>query len=164
MINKILFVLIFIIATSAAQNYSELIIKVFDGENQQPIERVNISIKELNENFLTDKLGKTESIRVLSGNYSVSISHLGYKNLNEKIVISGTGKFEFSFSLETESILMNDVTITSTRGVERESPFTFSNISSKELEKQALIKDIPFVLNNLPSTTIHSENGNGLGY
>lgn len=164
MINKILFMLIFIIATSVAQNYSELVIKVFDGENQQPIERVNISIRELNENFLTDKSGKTERIMVSSGNYSVSISHLGYKNLNEKIVISGTGKFEFSFSLETESILMNDVTVTSTRGVERESPFTFSNISSKELEKQALIKDIPFVLNNLPSTTIHSENGSGLGY
>ena len=44
------------------------------------------------------------------------------------------------------------------------SPFTKTNISKKEISKNNLGLDIPFLLNQTPSVVINSDAGNGIGY
>ena len=44
------------------------------------------------------------------------------------------------------------------------SPFTKTNISKKEISKNNLGQDIPFLLNQTPSVVINSDAGNGIGY
>ena len=44
------------------------------------------------------------------------------------------------------------------------SPFTKTNISKKEIGKNNLGQDIPFLLNQTPSVVINSDAGNGIGY
>ena len=44
------------------------------------------------------------------------------------------------------------------------SPFTKTNISKKEIAKNNLGQDIPFLLNQTPSVVINSDAGNGVGY
>ncbi len=44
------------------------------------------------------------------------------------------------------------------------SPFSKTNISKKEIEKQNLGMDIPFLLNQTPSVVVSSDAGNGIGY
>ena len=44
------------------------------------------------------------------------------------------------------------------------TPVTKTNISKKEIEKQNLGQDLPFLLNQTPSAVINSDAGNGLGY
>jgi iron complex outermembrane recepter protein len=44
------------------------------------------------------------------------------------------------------------------------SPFTKTNISKKEIVKNNLGQDIPFLLNQTPSVVINSDAGNGVGY
>ncbi len=44
------------------------------------------------------------------------------------------------------------------------SPFTKTNISKKEIAKNNLGQDIPFLLNQTPSVVINSDAGNGIGY
>jgi iron complex outermembrane receptor protein len=44
------------------------------------------------------------------------------------------------------------------------APVTKSNLSKKEIEKQNLGQDLPFILNQLPSVVINSDAGNGVGY
>ncbi len=44
------------------------------------------------------------------------------------------------------------------------SPFTKTNISKKEIAKNNLGYDIPFLLNQTPSVVINSDAGNGIGY
>ena len=44
------------------------------------------------------------------------------------------------------------------------SPFTKTNISKKEISKNNLGQDIPFLLNQTPSVVINSDAGNGVGY
>jgi iron complex outermembrane receptor protein len=147
-----------------AQNKGYLTVKVVNGETGEAIERVSIRVVENNEFYLTNKFGFSSPIELTSGEYNIIVTHIGFKEVMQVITISAETRFELTVSLFSESILMNEVTVSATRGIDRESPFTFSNLPEKELKKQALIKDIPFVLKNLPSTTIHSENGNGLGY
>src|SRR5215212_3582342 len=44
------------------------------------------------------------------------------------------------------------------------APFTKTNISKKEIERQNLGQDLPFLLNQTPSTVVNSDAGNGIGY
>jgi len=44
------------------------------------------------------------------------------------------------------------------------APVTKTNISKKEVEKQNLGQDLPFLLNQTPSVVINSDAGNGVGY
>jgi len=44
------------------------------------------------------------------------------------------------------------------------APVTKTNISKKEIEKQNLGQDLPFLLNQTPSVVINSDAGTGIGY
>ena len=44
------------------------------------------------------------------------------------------------------------------------APFAKTNISQKEIEKINLGQDLPYLLNQTPSTVINSDAGNGIGY
>jgi iron complex outermembrane receptor protein len=44
------------------------------------------------------------------------------------------------------------------------APVTKTNISKKEIEKENLGQDLPFLLNQTPSVVINSDAGNGVGY
>ncbi|HEX7904428.1 MAG TPA: TonB-dependent receptor plug domain-containing protein [Chitinophagaceae bacterium] len=44
------------------------------------------------------------------------------------------------------------------------TPFTKTNLSKKEISKNNLGQDIPFLLNQTPSVVINSDGGNGIGY
>ena len=44
------------------------------------------------------------------------------------------------------------------------APFAKTNISQKEIEKNNLGQDLPFLLNQTPSVIVNSDAGNGIGY
>ena len=44
------------------------------------------------------------------------------------------------------------------------APFAKTNLSKKEIEKNNLGQDIPFLLNQTPSVVVNSDAGNGVGY
>ena len=44
------------------------------------------------------------------------------------------------------------------------APFTKTNLSKKEIAKNNIGQDIPFILNQTPSVVINSDAGNGVGY
>lgn len=44
------------------------------------------------------------------------------------------------------------------------APFAKTNLSKKEIERQNLGQDLPFLLNQTPSVVVNSDAGNGVGY
>lgn len=58
---------------------------------------------------------------------------------------------------------LSPVEVKAVRAAER-APVTKTNISKKEIEKQNLGQDLPFLLNQTPSAVINSDAGNGIGY
>lgn len=58
---------------------------------------------------------------------------------------------------------LSPVEVKAVRVAER-APVTKTNISKKEIEKQNLGQDIPFILNQTPSVVANSDAGNGVGY
>src|SRR5689334_690015 len=60
-------------------------------------------------------------------------------------------------------LLLEPVELKAIRAGEN-SPFTKTNLTKKEIEKQNLGQDLPFLLNQTPSVVINSDAGNGVGY
>ncbi len=58
---------------------------------------------------------------------------------------------------------LSPVEVKAVRAGER-APVTKTNISKKEIEKQNLGQDLPFLLNQTPSVVINSDAGTGVGY
>jgi iron complex outermembrane receptor protein len=59
--------------------------------------------------------------------------------------------------------LLTPVEVKAIRAGEK-APFTKTNLSKKEIEKQNLGQDLPFILNQTPSVVVNSDAGNGVGY
>src|SRR3989337_1993610 len=59
--------------------------------------------------------------------------------------------------------LLTPVEVKAIRAGEK-APFTKSNLSKKEIQKNNLGQDIPFILNQTPSVIVNSDAGNAVGY
>src|SRR5688500_7822641 len=62
-----------------------------------------------------------------------------------------------------DSSELDPVEVRTIRAGER-APFAKTNLSKKQIEKQNLGQDIPFLLNQTPSVVVNSDAGNGVGY
>ncbi|HCV43434.1 MAG TPA: hypothetical protein DGH68_08105, partial [Bacteroidetes bacterium] len=56
------------------------------------------------------------------------------------------------------------IIVTPTQAIERETPATFTDLSTSEIKSRYTVRDIPTLLSESPSVTTYSENGNAIGY
>lgn len=61
-----------------------------------------------------------------------------------------------------KQINLNEVVVSSTRVTSNE-PIAFSNVTAKSIRQNNAAKNIPYVLQNLPSVVSYSEDGSGVG-
>ncbi|MFT3679739.1 MAG: TonB-dependent receptor plug domain-containing protein [Ferruginibacter sp.] len=62
-----------------------------------------------------------------------------------------------------DTAFLQPVEILAIRAADK-APFAKTNISQKEIEKNNMGQDLPFLLNQVPSVVINSDAGNGVGY
>lgn len=63
----------------------------------------------------------------------------------------------------TKTYELQDVQVVSTRATQK-TPMAFSNLSRKQIQQVNYGKDVPSLLNMLPSVTMSSDAGTGIGY
>ena len=68
-----------------------------------------------------------------------------------------------SFRIKTAGLFLNPVEITAIRAGDK-TPFTKTDVNSKEIEKRNNGQDLPYILNQTPSVVVGSDAGNGIGY
>jgi len=77
-----------------------------------------------------------------------------------------TGSFAVSAQKQTkfnDTAYLQPVEVLAVRAAEK-APFAKTNLTKKEIEKNNLGQDLPFLLNQTPSVVINSDAGNGVGY
>lgn len=96
-----------------------------------------------------------------AGDYTVSVSFLGYASSEIPVTLSKSTVL--NFALEPRNYLTEEVIVTATRASEN-SATAFTNIGKEYLEKQNLGQDLPYLINLSPSVVVSSDAGNGVGY
>ncbi|ULQ56682.1 TonB-dependent receptor [Flavihumibacter rivuli] len=129
-------------------------VKVTDKSNGQPLEGVSIELPN-GQVVLTDKNGLAS---IPEKTPSFILTAIGYKSTQGRSTADLT-----AIQLERQNLFLQPVEVKATRASEQ-APFAKTNISQKEISKQNLGQDIPFLLNQTPSVVVSSDAGNGVGY
>lgn len=146
-------------ASVPAQNKT-IQLQVVDQLNQQPISGASIQWKQ--ETRIASENGTAQlTITGSQNELTVRISAVGYKTVERK----WTPPFpnELKIALQPYSLLLAPLEVKAIRASDR-APFTKTNLSKAEIEKNNLGQDLPFLLNQTPSVVVNSDAGNGVGY
>ncbi|MBL3656863.1 TonB-dependent receptor [Fulvivirga sediminis] len=99
---------------------------------------------------------------VTKGKYYLKVTFVGYES-QEQMLIVGDGDVNVEISLNEETLVTDEVVVSSTRANE-DTPTTYSNLSKEDIEENNLGQDLPYVLNMTPSLVTTSDAGAGVGY
>lgn len=105
--------------------------------------------------------GRFQLSRVKTGNITIRVSYIGYKTINDVMVI--TRDTILNIRMEGSVLLGDEVNIIATRA-QGKYPTAYSTISNREIRNINLGKDIPYLLQESPSVVVTSDAGNGVGY
>jgi iron complex outermembrane receptor protein len=145
-----------IVGTAQTLKLSGLVID----ENQNPLSGATVLIKEVNKGTTTN-FGGEFNVNLNSGDYTISVSYIGYVSTKKTLQIKDDQTITFQL-VESQNIL-EEVLVSALR-VKANAPVTHSNISKEELAKRNLGQDIPSLLNYMPSVVTTSDAGAGIGY
>lgn len=132
---------------------------VIDKESKQVL--AGISIEVNNIGAVTNEKGEFNFNNLRSGKYIFRLSSVGYKNV--EFVIHLPEETNYQFQIERLNLFLDPVEVKAIRAGDK-APFTKTNLSKKEIQKQNLGQDLPFLLNQTPSVVINADAGNGVGY
>jgi iron complex outermembrane receptor protein len=110
----------------------------------------------------TDDQGNFDLGRISQGNYTVTVSSLGYRDYSAPLKLTGSA-VQLDIQLVAAPLYLQPLEVKSVRASER-APFAKTNIGKAAIAKNNLGQDIPFLLNQLPSVVVNSDAGNGVGY
>jgi iron complex outermembrane receptor protein len=91
----------------------------------------------------------------------VNVKFIGKKNISDSFIVSSDETK--NYQLQDEGNSLEPLEVKAVRAGEK-SPFTKTEISKQEIEKNNLGQDLPMLLNQTPSVYVNSDAGNGVGY
>jgi iron complex outermembrane receptor protein len=109
----------------------------------------------------TDTQGWFRLTGLKSGEYTITVSYVGYLPEEKKIMLEESRQLEFVLH---ESALMGEEVVVSAVRATQNTPATFSLVSGEALVRENPGKDLPYLIANEPSVTTTSDAGNGVGY
>jgi iron complex outermembrane receptor protein len=130
-------------------------------ENGNALAGANVLIEKSVRGTTTDKNGTFVIPDLEKGDYTLSISFIGYEKTIKPINVQGTTHIDIV--LQNRSYLADDVIITAVRATDN-MPVTKSIITKTEIKQQNLGQDVPYLLTMSPSLITSSDAGAGVGY
>jgi iron complex outermembrane receptor protein len=134
---------------------------IVSDENGDPLIGANVQLLPVNQITSTNEAGVFAFNNIQEGEYSITISFVGYYDLSKDVKIAGNQNIDFQ--LKPNTLLDQEVFVYSTRAHSK-TPTTFSNVSNKEIEERNLGQDLPILLKMTPSVVTTSDAGAGIGY
>jgi len=112
----------------------------------------------------TDSTGAFVLRGLAPGRYRLAVSFVGYARHVEPLALSSGETVRDTIALRARSLPQDAVVVTTRRAEPQGAPVTVSNLTAPEVDRRLGVRDLPSLLGETPSTTTHSQNGNGIGY
>jgi iron complex outermembrane receptor protein len=134
---------------------------VIDSATGEPLSGVSLRLGKM-ENTVSDEAGTFLLQTSKTGAYTLTISEVGYKTHILTLYLK-EGTHQTTLSLSRVNLFLQPIEVKAVRAGDK-APFSATTLSAKELEKNNVGQDIPYLLDQTPSTVINSNSGNGVGY
>nr|MBP7543259.1 TonB-dependent receptor [Ignavibacteriaceae bacterium] len=161
--RKLIFISLLLISVILPQNASNLEIVVKDAVSGEKLQGAVIKFENLPFTGVTDTEGKFVLRSIPTGEWRVICSFVGYKTTKQSITIQEENN-KSEILMYNDQVQISEIIVTGTRAEDKGSSATYSNLDKLEIERISVNKDIPSILNQLPSTSYYSESGTGIGY
>ncbi|MEW4924011.1 TonB-dependent receptor [Algibacter sp. 2305UL17-15] len=127
--------------------------------NGNTLEGVIVKLSPSNFNTITNSEGFFKIETISNGNYTITISHLGYKTINKDIAVQNKN-VTLSFILEDDLLNLQTVVVTGTFDprTQLESTTSISTLSSKSIQ-QTYPQGTAGLLQNIPGTFTDASAG-----
>ncbi len=135
---------------------------IVDSATNQPISGVSIR----NDKFggvVSDEKGDFTFRAPKSGDYAIVISNIGYRTQVLDLNLTSGSTQTRTISMSKLNLFLQPIEIKGIRAGDK-TPFSATNLTKEDLEKNNVGQDIPYMLDQTPSTVINSNSGNGIGY
>jgi len=130
-------------------------------KSNQALPGASVRIKSKTAGATTDAQGKYSISNLSAGNYTITISFIGYRTIEKNVSINADQTL--NFTLAPATLIAEEVIVRATRATEK-SATTYKNISKADIEANNFGQDLPFILNNTPGVVVTSDAGAGVGY
>jgi iron complex outermembrane recepter protein len=111
---------------------------------------------------ISDERGIFQLRTPVNRNYTLTISEVGYKTQNFTLS-SSNGILQITFRLTKLDLFLQAIEVKGVRAGDK-APISATNLNANDIEKNNVGQDIPYILDQMPSTVINSNSGNGVGY
>lgn len=135
--------------------------KITNKDLNKPLAGAHIILDNSYLTSVSDAHGAYLIDNLKPGFYKIRASFIGYKT--QTISIEIQNDLTIDFELEMNLVMSDEVIIVATRVADK-TPTTYSHLDKKEISKNNLGQDIPYLLETIPSTVITSDAGTGVGY
>lgn len=144
----------------AQSTKSKITGQVQDTEGE-PLVGVTVQIKSINKGDATDGEGHFELDKLNPGEYTLTISAIGYISQERKIVLREGEEKNIRIMLKEDTLIMDEVMVQgkSETKIKREEAFSIASISTKSLENTSY--NVDEVLQTNPGIHIRKEGGLG---
>ncbi len=101
---------------------------------------------------------------VAPARYRLVVTFVGHARYTDRLRVRAGTTVHDTIALDARALSAQEVTVTARRAEARLDPVTVSTLTETEVDRQLGVQDVPSLLSDMPSTTFHSQNGNGIGY
>ncbi len=121
-----------------------------------------ITIEDTYVSTLTNEDGQFELTNLKADKYVLVIRSLGYDILKKEVDLTKNIS-DLNIELKEMAYMYDKIIVEAVRAGDK-TPTTYTNLSSKDIEKQNFGQDLPFLFQGTPSTVVTSDAGAGVGY
>ena len=133
---------------------------ITDATSKAPISGAVVTLGK--SQLLSDNNGVFQFVNFTKGKYTFTINSIGYRPYQTEVEVTGS-TINLEIALDGNSFYLQPLEVRATRA-SASAPFTKTNISKEQIALVNTGQDLPFLLNQTPSTVINSDAGNGVGY
>lgn len=135
--------------------------KITNSDDGLPLPGAHIVVLNTQLSSISDDNGYYEITGLKSGSYKLKVSYVGFGPRTMELHIHKD--IERNIALKPTMIMSDEVIISAIRAT-GESPTTYTIMDRTEIAERNTGKDLPYILNSIPSTVVSSDAGAGIGY
>ncbi|MCB0668110.1 MAG: TonB-dependent receptor, partial [Saprospiraceae bacterium] len=125
----------------------------------QPIPGAHVSLRT--STTISDLEGHFEFTSLQEGESVMEIQALGFLTWRDTLFLASDTELEIKLEEQSYDI---EVVKLSASWIKPGQPFSYSSMDKEDIRTQNFGKDMPYLLQNLPSTVVTSDAGTGIGY
>ncbi len=135
---------------------------VTDENSGNPIPGASVFLAGTTLGGATDATGRYEIVGAPLGTYTLAVFFLGYNEATRIITVREGATVQVDFTLSVTSVALEAMEVFSSRALDRSTPVAFSNLDQARIQRELGMRDVPLVLNSMPSV-YSTVQGGGAG-